>query len=112
MEHRRSEESATDYEEIRHDWFLGSEEFRQGLLAAAGVRVGPSHYGLDRYETGVQKADRIVTEEIERLGWHGNELQTRRKGDKEKVMLARRLRQETTMSLKWIAKRLQMGSWT
>ena len=28
------------------------------------------------------------------------------------VLLARRLRQETTMSLKWIAERLQMGSWT
>ena len=27
-------------------------------------------------------------------------------------MLARRLRQETTMSLKWIATRLQMGTWT
>ena len=29
-----------------------------------------------------------------------------------KVALAKRLRQETTMSLKWIAQRLQMGSWT
>jgi hypothetical protein len=27
-------------------------------------------------------------------------------------MRARRLRQETTMSLKWIAQRLHMGSWT
>jgi hypothetical protein len=27
-------------------------------------------------------------------------------------MLARRLRQETTMSLKWIAARLQMGTWS
>jgi hypothetical protein len=26
-------------------------------------------------------------------------------------MLARRLRQETTMSLEWIAERLQMGTW-
>jgi hypothetical protein len=39
-------------------------------------------------------------------------LQTRRKGDQQKVVLARRLRQETTMSLKWIAQRLQMGSWS
>ena len=28
-----------------------------------------------------------------------------------KVALARRLRRETTMSLKWIAQRLGMGSW-
>ena len=35
----------------------------------------------------------------------------RRKGDEAKVTLARRLRQEATMSLKRIAQRLQMGSW-
>jgi len=35
-----------------------------------------------------------------------------RKGYKGKVALARRLRHETTMSLKWIAQRLHMGSWT
>jgi hypothetical protein len=28
------------------------------------------------------------------------------------VKLARRLRAETTMTLRWIANRLQMGSWT
>ena len=42
----------------------------------------------------------------------GGDLQTRRKGDPQKVILARRLREETTMTLKWIAQRLQMGSWT
>jgi hypothetical protein len=34
------------------------------------------------------------------------------KGNKDKVALARRLLQETTMSLKWMARRLHMGSWT
>jgi len=60
----------------------------------------------------VQKAERIVKEEIERLGWAEEELRARRKGHRAKVRLARRLRQETTMSLKWIAQRLHMGSWT
>ena len=32
MERRRAEESAADYEQIRHDWVLGSEAFRQELL--------------------------------------------------------------------------------
>jgi hypothetical protein len=36
----------------------------------------------------------------------------RAKGDKVKIAAARRLRKETTMTLKWIAERLQMGSWT
>ena len=37
---------------------------------------------------------------------------SRRKGDPAKVELALRLRQETSVSLKWIANRLRMGSWT
>ena len=36
----------------------------------------------------------------------------RRKGDREKVKMALRLRRESIMTLKWIAQRLQMGSWT
>ena len=91
---------------------LGSEAFRQELLAAAVERVGPSHYGAERQETGLQKAERIVQGEIQRLGWDEDELRARRKGGRAKVMLARRLRQETSMSLKWIAQRLHMGTWT
>jgi REP element-mobilizing transposase RayT len=112
MERRRAEESGADYEQIRRDWVLGCEAFRQELLAAAVERVGPSHYGAQRQESGRQKAERMVKEEIERLGWDEDQLRARRKGHRAKVMLARRLRQETTMSLKWIAQRLQMGSWT
>jgi hypothetical protein len=49
---------------------------------------------------------------LERLGWDEVQLRARPKGHRSKVMLAGRLRQETTMSLKWIAGRLQMGTWT
>ena len=38
------------------------------------------------------------------------QLQTRRKGDKRKVAIAARLREETPMTLKWIAKHVAMGS--
>ena len=106
------EGSAADYEQIRRDWVLGSEAFRQELLAAVVERVGPSHYGAQRQETGLQKAERMVEEELERLGWDEDQLRARPKGHRSKVRLARRLRQETTMSLKWIAERLQMGTWT
>ncbi len=40
------------------------------------------------------------------------ELERRRKGDMEKVEIAWRLRQGTTMTLKGIAGRLRMGTWT
>ena len=112
MERRRAEESAADYEQIRRDWVLGSEVFRQELLAAAVEQVGPRHYGAQRQETGLQKAEWMVKEELAQLGWDEGQLRARRKGHRAKVMLARRLRQETTMSLKWIAQRLQMGSLT
>jgi putative transposase len=112
MERRRQEEEAPDYGPIRRGWCLGSEEFRREMLAAAAERVGPSHYGSDRQEAAEQKAQRLVQEELKRQGWKEDDLGRRLKGDKGKVLVARRLRQETTMSLKWIAQRLQMGSWT
>jgi hypothetical protein len=69
------------------------------LLAAAAEGVGASHYGSDRQEAGEQKAQRIVQEELRRQGWKEDDLRQRLKGDKGKVLVARRLRQETTMSL-------------
>jgi REP element-mobilizing transposase RayT len=112
MERRRQDEGASDESSIQRGWCLGGEEFRQELLAAAGERVGASHYGSERQETGEQQAQQIVREEMKRLGWTEDDLPRRRKGDAGKVVVARRLREETTMSLKWIAQRLHMGSWT
>jgi hypothetical protein len=51
-----------------------------------------------------------MQEELQRLGWTEAILAQRRKGDPEKVRLAQRLRQETLVTLAWIAGRLQMGS--
>jgi hypothetical protein len=45
-------------------------------------------------------------------GWKEQDLPGWTKGHKEKVALPRRLRSETTMSLKWTPRRLRMGSWT
>jgi REP element-mobilizing transposase RayT len=112
MEQRRAEEARADYRQLRRGWCLGSEEFRKELLAAAVERVGPSHYGADRRESSEAKARRIVAEGLKHLGWQESELAARSKADKGKVAVARRLRQETTMSLKWVAQALQMGSWT
>jgi putative transposase len=112
MEQRRREERTLNYAAVRRGWCLGGEEFRQELLAAAADRVGGSHYGAERQETGAGKAQRLVREGLHALGWKEADLPGWPKGDKRKVALARRLRQETTMTLKWIAQRLHMGSWT
>ena len=87
-------------------WCLGSEEFRQELLAAAAQRMGATNYGTERRETEEAKAQRLVGGEMDRMGWTQQELRGARKGDKRKVRMAARLRRETTMSLKWIAQRL------
>ena len=112
MERRRLEDLRREFKPVERGWCLGSEAFREELLEAAGQRVGRSHYGAERRETGEAKAQRLVREGLQTLGWTEKQLSTRRKGDKGKVNLARRLRGETTMTLRWIADRLRMGSWT
>jgi len=74
------------------------------------MSVGAHHGGPERIESAEAKAQRVVAEEIRRLGWDSLQLQHRRKGDQNKIALARRLRTETTMSWTWIAKRLHMGA--
>jgi hypothetical protein len=85
---------------------------KEELLARASERVGAQHYGAERQESGEAKTERLVREELAKLGWAEVELARRRKGDPGKVRIARRLRQETTMTLAWIAARLRMGVWT
>ena len=82
------------------------------MLAQATERVGAQHNGAERQEIGEAKAERLLREELKKLLWTEEDLTQRRKGDPGKVRIARRLRQETTMTLAWIAQRLRMGVWT
>ena len=112
MELRRWEGQPEQWKRVRRGWCLGNEAFRKELLAQIAEKVGVSHYGEEIQESAEEKAQRIVTEELQRLGWKESDLGQYRKGDRRKVKIARRLRQETTMTLKWIADRLKMGTWT
>ena len=112
MEERRREEDPQQYKALRRGWCLGDRTFRKELLAQMAERVGESHYGAERQETGEEKAERIVAEELRSRRWRETDLERRRKGDAEKVRMAARLRRESIMTLKWIARRLHMGSWT
>ena len=75
-------------------------------------RMGAEHYGQERAETAEAKAQRIVEQELKGLRWSAQDLERHRKGDGRKLRIARRLREETTMTLAWIAERLRMGSKT
>jgi len=90
---------------------------RHQAVARAALRIARQchgaaehHQGEEVWESAVQHAESVVSEELKRLGWREEQLERRRKGDEGKVRIARRLRTETTMSMKWIAERLRMGS--
>jgi REP element-mobilizing transposase RayT len=111
-ERRRQAGGGEEWAAIRRGWFLGDEALKAELLAQVSERVGAQHYGAARQESGEAKAERLVREELAKLGWTEADLAQRRKGDSGKVRIARRLRRETTMTLAWIAARLRMGVWT
>ena len=112
MELRRTSEDGEEFKGIVRGWCLGSEAFRKELLAQMSQKRGPEHYGTEMRESAEQKAERIVAGELRKLGWQEAQLDSRRKGDPGKLKIALRLRQETTMTLAWIAERLQMGTRT
>jgi len=110
LEERRAGETDEAYKGIRRGWCFGGESFREELLGQMEERMGAEHYGKERQETAEVKAEILVREEMRRLKWGESELGRRAKGDVGKVALAVRLRQETVMTVKWIAERLQMGT--
>ena len=71
-------------------------------------RLGEHHSGELRRETAEAKTERIVSEELRRLGWRESDLASRRKSDPAKLALAARLRQETTLPIKAIAARAHL----
>jgi putative transposase len=112
LEGRRGEETDESYKPIRRGWFFGDKALKEELLAQVGTQAGSWHYGEELRESAETKAERIMTEELKRRRWDASTLGQRPKGDAGKLAIARRLRQETTMTLSWIAARLKMGTKT
>ena len=108
VEARRRAEGAGDYEP--QGWCLGSEGFRQELLAQVRAQASPRHTGEEITPSAEAKAERIVGEELQRLGWGPADLEERRKGDPRKLAIAAQLRRESTMTLAWICHHLHMGA--
>src|SRR6266550_5024038 len=109
---RRELNRPQQLQSIRRGWKLGGEDFLDWILEKMEVRTKEGHPGRERDETEQTRAMRVVREELKRFGWTKAELKRRRKGDEQKVALARRLREETAVSLRWIAENLHMGTWT
>jgi REP element-mobilizing transposase RayT len=111
MEASRRAEVLGEYRKIRRGWCYGEEAFRRELLLQASRQLGEHHYGRERRESEEDKAERMVAAGLKEAGWRESDLACRRKGDPVKIGLAGRLRRETTLPLKWICGRLEMGSW-
>jgi hypothetical protein len=110
MEARRWEEDGEAKRRIERGWCYGSAEFRAELLTQMEGGFGPHHGGVERRESAEAKAGRLLAEELKRRKWDRAELTRRRKGDRQKLELALRLRRETTMTWAWLAQQLALGT--
>jgi REP element-mobilizing transposase RayT len=111
MEARRlAETDEAALKTFRRGWCLGGEAFKHEMLEKMAGKLGEHHAGELRRETAEATAERIVAEELSRLGWAESDLATRRKSDPAKLRMAARLRTETTLSIKAIACRVHLGT--
>ena len=110
MEERRQRDEPGEWKALRRGWCYGDEQFRTELLAQMSEKIRWHHGGSERLESAEFKAHRLLAEELARRGWNAAHLEHRRKGDAEKIKIARRLRSETTMTWDWIAEQLVMGT--
>ncbi len=95
---------------LRRGGCLGSHELKQQPFEALDGQVGQHHFGEMRLEVAQAKAERIISEDLGGLGWPETDLAWRRKRDPGKVRIVRRLRKETTLSVKAMAARLHVGT--
>ena len=113
MEERGQEDRSgrADYRKIRRGWYFGQDEFRRELLQQVNQQKGAHHQGPEGRESEEEKGERLVKMGLKEAGLKEAELALRRKGDPVKMALLRQLRRETTLPLRWICQRLEMGSW-
>ena len=112
IEERRIQEQNPEFKAVRRGWCFGDEQFRKELLERMSGKVGMCHYGPEVKESAEQQAERALAEELVGHRWTPDHLRAERKGHPIKIAIARRLRAGTTMTLQWIAQRLQMGTKT
>jgi len=111
MEARRLDAAAPEsLKALRRGWCLGSADFRREKLEQMENELGADHAGALRRESAEAKAERLMGQELKRLGWREADLAARRKSDPLKLAIAARLRRETTLSLKAIAARVHLGT--
>lgn len=110
MEARRQGEWEEEFKALERGWCLGSETFREEMLLYIEKQKGKWHYGEELRECMEAKAERIIREGLSAQNISQEQLASLRKGHPSKLLIAQKLRAETTMTVEWIAQRLAMGS--
>ena len=110
MERRREETDSEALKALRRGWCLGGDQFRRQMLERMSGSLGAHHSGELHRASAQAKAERIVAEELKRRGWAEVDLVRRRGNDPIKLEIAARLRRETTLTIKAIAARVELGS--
>jgi hypothetical protein len=111
-ERREVNPAGESNEMMRRGWRLGGEAFLARLLDRLDAKLTENHQARERADTAEIKAERIIQARLEEIGWSENDLRERGKCVPEKIRIAQQLRAETTLSLKRVAERLGMGTWT
>jgi len=96
---------------IRRGWQFGAEDFGERLRERMGPAVPERHESKYVRESMVERARRIVREELADARLEAETLKALPKGAPIKIRIARRLRQSTTLTLREIAVLLHAGTW-
>ena len=109
----KGKELEEEWKSIRRGWFVGSEEFREGLLARVGKvlrdRRRESLSGEEVREHRGREAEEELKWALRVLGWRKGSWESGAKGSEEKAVLAWWLRKRTVAGRRWVAERLGMG---
>lgn len=109
VEGRRREEDQIGGK-LRRGWRYGSEEFEEKVLALAMQKRGAGWGREIQRELSERRAKEVLKAELDRRGWEVKDLESRSKGDPEKVAMAEVLKARTDVTSRWIAEQLRMGS--
>lgn len=101
---------------LRRGWHVGGESFAeklrekiQGLVAG---RRRESHSGAAKREHGERAAEELLAAGLARLELADADLRRGPKVTAEKAALSQWLRARTTVSLRWVSERLEMGHYS
>jgi putative transposase len=114
----RMPEGASLQSTLRRGWYFGSQAFRERLLDMIGRKQGGARERRgEHYEAAAMgrdwakaEAERIVQRELQAAGLTEEGLAALPRSEPLKWRIAGAIRKQTTVSLEWIARRLDMGT--